>query len=100
MYSNMLRTRVIPTLLLRDEALVKTIKFKKYRYIGDPANTVRIFNELEVDELVFLDILASKKKQAIKFNTLQDISNEAFMPIAYGGGIRNFDDAKRILFVE
>jgi cyclase len=75
----MLRTRVIPTLLLRDEALVKTIKYKKYGYIGDPANTVRIFNELEVDELVFLDILASKNKQEIKFDTLQDIANEAYL---------------------
>jgi cyclase len=95
----MLRTRVIPTLLLRDEALVKTIKYKKYGYIGDPANTVRIFNELEVDELVFLDILASKNKQEIKFDTLQDIANEAFMPLAYGGGIRTFEDAKRIFTI-
>ena len=95
----MLRTRVIPTLLLRDEALVKTVKFKKYGYIGDPANTVRIFNELEVDELVFLDILASKKNQKIKFDTLQDIANEAFMPLAYGGGIRTFDDAKKIFTI-
>jgi len=95
----MLRTRVIPTLLLRNEALVKTVKFKKYGYIGDPANTVRIFNELEVDELVFLDILASRKNQNIKFNTLQDIANEAFMPLAYGGGIRTFEDAKKIFTI-
>ena len=52
----MLRTRVIPCLLLKNESLVKTVKFKKYNYIGDPINTVRIFNELEVDELLFLDI--------------------------------------------
>ena len=95
----MLRTRVIPTLLLRDEALVKTVKFNKYRYIGDPANTVRIFNELEVDELVFLDILATKRNQQIKFDTLQDIANEAFMPLAYGGGIRTFEDAKKIFTI-
>ena len=93
----MLKTRVIPCLLLRNEALVKTVKFKKFGYIGDPANTVRIFNELEVDELVFLDILASKNNQTIKFNTLQEIASEAFMPLAYGGGIRTFDDAKKIL---
>ncbi len=95
----MLRTRVIPCLLLREDALVKTIKFKKYNYIGDPENTVRIFNELEVDELVFLDILASKTNQKIKFNTLKNIAAEAFMPLAYGGGIRTFEEAKKILSI-
>lgn len=95
----MLRTRVIPCLLLRDEALVKTIKFKKFGYIGDPANTVRIFNELEVDELVFLDILASSKNQEIKYNLLEEIANEAFMPLAYGGGIKSFDQVKKILAI-
>ena len=59
----MLRTRIIPALLLRDECLVKTTKFGKFTYVGDPANTVRIFNELEVDELLFLDISASRKKR-------------------------------------
>ena len=59
----MLRTRIIPALLLRDECLVKTTKFDKFTYVGDPANTVRIFNELEVDELLFLDISASRKKE-------------------------------------
>ena len=95
----MLRTRVIPCLLLHDEALVKTVKFNKFNYIGDPANTVRIFNELEVDELAFLDILASKENQPIKFDALVDIANEAFMPLAYGGGVRTFEDAKRIFSI-
>lgn len=95
----MLRTRVIPCLLLHDEALVKTVKFNKFNYVGDPANTVRIFNELEVDELAFLDILASKENQEIKFDTLIDIANEAFMPLAYGGGVRTFEDAKRIFSI-
>ena len=95
----MLRTRVIPCLLLRNEALVKTIKFDKFNYIGDPANTVRIFNELEVDELVFLDILVSKENQEIKFKTLQEIANEAFMPLAYGGGIKTFEDAQKIFTI-
>lgn len=95
----MLRTRIIPCLLLRDEALVKTTKFKRFGYIGDPANTVRIFNELEVDELVFLDILASRKNQEIKYDTLQDIANEAFMPVSYGGGIKSFDQIKKILSI-
>ncbi|PID94127.1 MAG: imidazole glycerol phosphate synthase subunit HisF [Bacteroidetes bacterium] len=95
----MLRTRIIPCLLLRDEALVKTVKFNKFGYIGDPANTVRIFNELEVDELVCLDILASRKHQEIKFKVLTEIANEAFMPLAYGGGIRSFEDAKKIFTI-
>jgi cyclase len=95
----MLRTRVIPTLLLRDGALVKTVNFDKFEYIGDPANTVRIFNELEVDELVVLDILASKENRKIDFDTLFEIAEEAFMPLAYGGGVSNFEDAKRIFSI-
>lgn len=92
----MLQTRVIPCLLLKNESLVKTIKFKKYSYIGDPVNTVRIFNEIEVDELMFLDIFASKENRDINFRILQDIANECFMPLSYGGNIKSFDDAKRI----
>lgn len=92
----MLRTRVIPCLLLKNESLVKTVKFKEYNYIGDPINTVRIFNELEVDELMFLDIFASKENRKINFQVLQDIANECFMPLSYGGNIKSLDDAKRI----
>ena len=86
----MLSTRIIPCLLLNDESLVKTIKFKDYNYIGDPVNTVRIFNELEVDELVFLDITASREKRKPNFTILEDIANECFMPLAYGGGIERY----------
>jgi cyclase len=92
----MIRTRVIPCLLLKNESLVKTVKFKKYNYIGDPINTVRIFNELEVDELMFLDIFASKENREINFNILKDIANECFMPLSYGGNIKSLDDAKKI----
>lgn len=92
----MLRTRVIPCLLLKNESLVKTVKFKKYNYIGDPINTVRIFNELEVDELMFLDIFASKENRNINFKILEDIANECFMPLSYGGNIKNLDEAKKI----
>ncbi len=92
----MLQTRVIPCLLLRDESLVKTVKFDKAGYIGDPINTVRIFNELEVDELIFLDISATLEKRAPNFKILAEIANECFMPLGYGGGMRNFEDAKRI----
>lgn len=92
----MLRTRIIPCLLLKNESLVKTVKFKEYNYIGDPVNTVRIFNELEVDELMFLDIFASKENRGINFKILEDISNECFMPLSYGGNIKSLDDAKKI----
>lgn len=92
----MLRTRVIPCLLLKNESLVKTVKFKKYNYIGDPVNTVRIFNELEVDELMFLDITASLENRSINFSVLHDIADECFMPLSYGGNIKSLDDAKRV----
>lgn len=92
----MLRARVIPCLLLKNESLVKTVKFKEYNYIGDPVNTVRIFNELEVDELMFLDIFASKENRNINYKILVDIANECFMPLSYGGNIKSLDDAKKI----
>ncbi|MFY7790996.1 MAG: AglZ/HisF2 family acetamidino modification protein [Polynucleobacter sp.] len=92
----MLRTRVIPALLLRDESLVKTLGFGKFTYVGDPANTVRIFNELEVDELLFLDITASHDNRSPNLKVLSDIANECFMPLGYGGGIKSLDQAKAI----
>lgn len=92
----MLRTRIIPTLLLRNESLIKTVKFDKFTYIGDPANTVRIFNELEVDELLFLDVTASQEKRKPNIKILSDIAKECFMPLGYGGGITTLDDAKMI----
>lgn len=93
------RTRVIPCLLLRGDGLVKTVKFKEYNYIGDPINTVRIFNELEVDELVFLDITASVEKRGPNLKLLENIAIECFMPLGYGGGIKTFEDAKNIFSI-
>lgn len=95
----MLRTRVIPALLLRNESLVKTVRFGKFTYVGDPANTVRIFNELEVDELLFLDITASKERRGPNLKVLADIANECFMPLGYGGGIGSLDQAKAVFDV-
>ena len=92
----MLRTRVIPCLLIKNQALVKTTKFKDPNYVGDPVNTVRIFNEMEVDEILFLDITASTEKKKPAFGLIEQLANECFMPLAYGGGIRSFDDAKQI----
>ena len=93
----MLRTRVIPCLQLLNENLVKTVKFKKPYYIGDFANTARIFNELEVDELCLLSIRATVNKSAPNFTILQQVANECFMPLSYGGGVSDFDTAKQIL---
>jgi cyclase len=93
----MLRTRVIPALLLRNESLVKTVRFGKFTYVGDPCNTVRIFNELEVDELVFLDITATAEGRSPNLRLLADIADECFMPLGYGGGVRNFADAQSVL---
>ena len=92
----MLRSRIIPVLLIKGSSLVKTIKFKKYSYIGDPCNTVRIFNELEVDELIICDIRASLNKMVPDFELLSDIASECFMPLAYGGGIKTIEQAKKI----
>ncbi len=92
----MLRTRIIPTLLLRNESLVKTVRFAKFTYVGDPCNTVRIFNELEVDELLFLDITATRERRSPNLKLLADIANECFMPLGYGGGIRSLDHAKSV----
>jgi cyclase len=92
-----LRTRVIPCLLLKDGGLVKTVRFRNPGYVGDPINTVRIFNELEVDELAFLDISASVEGRQPNYELLRDIANECFMPLAYGGGIRDLAAGERIL---
>lgn len=92
----MLRTRVIPCLLLRDGGLVKTVRFKSATYVGDPINAVRIFKDKEVDELVFLDIGATHAGAEPNFELLTDIASEAFMPFGYGGGITNTDQIKRL----
>lgn len=92
----MLRTRIIPALLLRNESLVKTVRFKAFTYVGDPCNTVRIFNELEVDELLFLDISATRERRSPNLKILRDIANECFMPLGYGGGIRTMAAAKAV----
>ena len=92
----MLRARVIPCLQLSGDSLVKTVRFKNPAYIGDPINTVRIFNELEVDEICFLDIRATANKQPPSYELLQHISDECFCPLSYGGGIDSFEKAKRI----
>jgi cyclase len=92
----MLSHRVIPCLLLGGGGLVKTLKFAKPKYVGDPINAVRIFNEKEVDELLVLDIDASRENRAPDFELIEQLAGECFMPLCYGGGIRSFDDAKML----
>jgi cyclase len=92
----MLQTRVIPVLLLHNKGLVKTVKFKEPRYVGDPINAIKIFNEKEVDELIFLDIDASKKRQEPDFDLIGRFASECFMPVCYGGGIRSIEQIRRL----
>jgi cyclase len=92
----MLKHRVIPALLLRNDGLVKTHRFKSPQYIGDPLNAVRIFNDKEVDELMVLDMDASKTGALPNFSMIEQLAGECFMPLCYGGGIRSLDDASRI----
>ena len=93
----MYRPRVIPILLLKNNGLVKSIRFKNHRYIGDPINAVKIFNDLKADELVFLDILATKKNRTISLDFVRNVGDEANMPFAVGGGIRTINDIKNII---
>ena len=93
----MFRPRIIPVLLLKGNGLVKSIKFKDYRYIGDPINAVKIFNDLKADELIFLDILASKQNRCISLDFVRKVGEEANMPFAVGGGIRTIKDIKGII---
>ncbi len=92
----MKRIRIIPTLLLIGEGLYKTIRFKNPTYIGDPINAVKIFNEKEADEIVLLDITASKENKGPDYKKIAEIAGEAFMPMAYGGGIKTFSEAKKV----
>lgn len=93
----MLRPRIIPVLLLQKLSLVKTHNFKHPKYIGDPINAVKIFNDLRADELVFLDIEASKEKRLISLEFVKNVGEEANMPFAVGGGIRSIEDIRSII---
>lgn len=93
----MLRTRVIPCLLLHSGGLVKTTRFKDPTYVGDPTNAIKIFNDKAVDELVFLDITASREGRGPSLEAIREFADECFMPVAYGGGIRTVDDARAVL---
>lgn len=92
----MFRSRAIPCLLLKGDGLVKTVRFKNPKYVGDPINAVKLFNDLEVDELMLLDIKATPEGREPDFAKLRDIVSEAFMPVSYGGAVRSVDHARRL----
>ncbi len=94
----MRRVRVIPVLLIQNGGLVKSIKFKDYHYVGDPINAVKIFNEKEVDEIIILDISATKEGKSPNIEQIKEITGEAFMPLSYGGGITTLQEVKEILY--
>lgn len=95
----MRRVRVIPVLLLKSGGLVKTVKFKDPKYVGDPVNAVKIFNEKEIDEIVILDIDASREKRSPNMQRIREIAGEAFIPLAYGGGISTIDQVKELFYI-
>jgi len=92
----MLQKRIIPCLLLHKGGLYKTEKFKNPRYIGDPINAIKIFNEKEVDELMFLDIDASVQNKEPNYKMIEDVASECFMPLCYGGGVKTIEQMKKI----
>ena len=93
----MLRPRIIPCLLIQNSGLVKTVKFKDPKYVGDPINAVKIFNEKEADELIVLDIDASRKGIEPDYKKIAHLAAECRMPLCYGGGIKSPEQAKRII---
>ena len=93
----MLYPRIIPCLLVKDKGLVKTVNFKNPKYIGDPINAVRIFNEKEVDELMVLDIDATPEKREPDYNMISHLAAECRMPLCYGGGVTTSDQVQRII---
>lgn len=93
----MKRIRVIPVLLIQDGGLVKSVNFKKHKYVGDPINAVKIFNVKEVDEISIIDISASKNRKGPNYDLIESVAEEAFMPLSYGGGITNIGEVKKIL---
>jgi cyclase len=93
----MLASRIIPCLLVKNQGLVKSTKFRDYRYVGDPINAVKIFNEKEVDELVILDIDASAQQREPDYAMIANVAHECRMPLCYGGGVRTVEQIQRII---
>jgi cyclase len=92
----MLKHRVIPCLLMLDDGLVKTTRFAKPKYVGDPINAIRIFSDKEVDELMVLDIGASRQGREPNYGLIEQFAGECFMPLCYGGGVSTVEQAQRL----
>lgn len=92
----MLRPRIIPSLLIQDNGLVKTVNFKNPKYVGDPINAVKIFNEKEVDELAIFDIDATVKNIEPNYSLIERLANQSRMPLCYGGGVKTVEQAQKI----
>ena len=95
----MVSVRVIPVVLLARRGAVKTVRFRDPRYVGDPLNIVRIYNMKEVDELILSDIEASKHRQTPDYDLIERIASEAFMPVAYGGGVKTVAEGRRLISI-
>lgn len=93
----MLRSRIIPCLLVHKKGLVKTVGFKDAKYVGDPINAVKIFNEKEVDELIVLDIDATVENRPPNYEMIKNLATECRMPFCYGGGITTVEQSKKII---
>lgn len=93
----MLRSRIIPCLLVHNKGLVKTVKFKEPKYVGDPINAVKIFNEKEVDELMVLDIDATRENREPNLEMIKNLADKCRMPFCYGGGITTAEQARKII---
>lgn len=93
----MKRVRVIPVLLIQRGGLVKSVRFSQHKYVGDPINAVKIFNEKEVDEIAVIDISATAEKRGPNMVRIREIASEAFMPLAYGGGITNIEEVRELI---
>lgn len=92
----MYRSRLIPCLLLQNTGFVKTVKFKEPKYLGDPINILKLFNDKEVDEAIILDITATTENKRPQFALIEKFASECFMPLGYGGGIHNIEDMKTL----
>ena len=95
----MLRKRIIPILQLNNDELVKSKKFKNHKYVGDPINVVRIFNEIQVDEIILLDVFKSKYNGNLNYQVIKDIADECRMPFTYGGGIKNLSQVEKLFSI-
>jgi len=93
----MIKTRVIPSLLLKGKGLVKSVKFEDHKYLGDPINIVRIFNEKEVPEMILLDITAGSERKEPNYEFISNIASECFMPLSYGGGLTTLEQISKVL---